>query len=118
MNAEQLTDKALWDSLEKAGLADKLESSPEWKLLKEAADRIVERAIHEFAMKTDVSADPKDLAHIIRIQQVLRMYKYGLFKEVDVLKRESEYLFYEAKERGMLGGAFDEIKEKFKQWTA
>ena len=47
---DDLADKDIFDKLERARLADNLVSSSEWKLLKVAADRIVERAVRTFCM--------------------------------------------------------------------
>lgn len=112
MNVQELDDKTLFDNLQKAGLVDKLETSEEWKMLKEAATRIIDKAVYEFALKTDVSSEPKDLAKVIRLQQVLRLYKYGLFREIELLKQESDFLFEEAKDRGMVGMTIREEKPK------
>lgn len=100
MSLEKLDDKEIFDQLHKAGLAEKLVNEEHWKLLKEASDRIVERAVKEFALK----ADPTNLAHIIQLQTVIRQYKYGFLREIEILKTESELLFDEARDRGLLGG--------------
>ena len=112
MSIEDLDNKTLWEELQKAGLADKLETQQEWKLLKEASNRIIERAVKEFAINVTVSPDPKDLAKIMTLQIILRKYKFGLFREVDILKEESEYLFEEAKSRGIVGETWAKVKEK------
>lgn len=117
MNVQELDDKTLFQELQKAALVDKLESSEEWKMLREAATRIIERAIYEFALKTEVSSDPKDLSKVIRLQQIIRLYKFGLFKEVEILAKESDILFNEAKDRGIVGAAWDDVKEKIHSWT-
>lgn len=96
MNLEELSDKELHEAFQKAEIARKIEESPEWKILKEASNRIVDRAINEFAK--NVKAD--DELRIIELQTIIRKYKYGLLAEVDLLKTESEFLFEEAKSRG------------------
>lgn len=101
-------DKELYELIEKANLADKLVNDPTYKLLREAADRIVERAVTEFALK----AEPDNLVEIIKLQTVIRLYKFGLFREVEVLKRESESAYQEAKDRGVFGNFLESIKEK------
>ena len=95
----KLGDKELYDQLQKAGLADRLENDESYQLLKEAAKRITDRAVDEFSLK----ADPTNLAQIIKLQMVIRLYKHGLFKEIEILKNESELLFQEAKDRGIVG---------------
>ncbi len=99
MSLEQLDDKELYDRLHKAGLAEKLKSSEEWQLVKEAANRIVEKAIREF-----ISADPSDMVHIAQLQIIFKKYKYNLFSEVDAIERESKMLYEEAVDRGLIGG--------------
>jgi len=93
-----LEDKELFDKLHKAELSDRLLHSPEWKLLKEAADRIIDRTLQRFAFA--IKAD--DMVAIIETQILLRKYKYGLFAEVDQLAQEGELFFEELKERGLL----------------
>jgi hypothetical protein len=99
---EKLDDKELYDQLEKAGLAEKLESQPEWALIKEAANRIVDRAITEFALRTK----PDDMKAIIMLQVIIKKYKFGVFDEIKVLKEASEMLSEEAKSRGIFGDFF------------
>ena len=105
---DEMGDKELFENLEKAGLVDKLENDPAWKMLKEAASRIIERAITEFALKTEA----KDIEKIIMLQTIIKKYKYGLFDEVKFLKNESDALFQEAKQRGAIGDMFHGIKNK------
>jgi len=93
-----LDDRVLYEKLEKAGLADRLETQPEWKLLKEGSERIIERAIAEFALKT--KAD--DIVRIIELQTIIKKYKYGLFEEIKWLVQEGELIFEEGKNRGIL----------------
>lgn len=112
MNFHEMDDKELFENLQRAGLVEKLETSEEWKMLKEASNRIIERTIYEFAMNTYVSSDPKDLGKVIRLQQVLRLYKFGLFKEVDLLKNESEFLFEEARDRGLVEMNIEKPKKR------
>lgn len=107
-NYSEYSDKELFESLSKAGLSDKLENSPEWKMLREAADRIVNRAVNEFALK----AKADDLTRITELQAIIRKYKYGLFDEVQLLKVESEFIYQEAKERGIIGNSISKLMEK------
>lgn len=98
MDYSELEDKELFDKLQQVELSDKLIHSPEWKLLKEAADRIIERALERFALV--IKAD--DMVAVIETQILLRKYKYGLFAEVNQLAQEGELFFEELKERGLL----------------
>jgi len=108
MELEQMEDKALFDALHKAGLVEKLTSSEEWKMLKEAGDRIVARAVNEF-MVTPAS----DTLKIMELQVILRKYKKGIFQEVEMLKNESDRIYEEAKDRGMIGDLYETVKERF-----
>lgn len=104
-----MDNKDLYDQLNKAGLIDKLATSPEWKMLQEAANRIVERAIKEFSCSTKAN----NIVRIIELQTIIRKYKYGLIDEVNILKNESEFIYQEAKFRGLIGEAWDKLKDKF-----
>lgn len=104
-----MDDRELYETLEKAGLVEKLRSDPAWKMLQEAATRIAERAVMEFALKTD----PTDTKKIIMLQTILKKYKVGgLFDEIKMLESESNAIFNEAKQRGLIGGLFHEVMER------
>ena len=96
-----LASEELFKRIYDADLAEKLESSEEWRLVKEAADRIVEASIKKFALDVKVGKD--SLEDILELQLIIRKYKYGLFKEFEMLANEREFLRDEAKERGILG---------------
>lgn len=95
---KDLDDKALFDCLQRATLAEKLKTSPEWKLLQEAADRIVERTLKRFALS--MKAD--DIVGVIETQLLLKKYRYGLFDELNQLVSEGENVFEEAVARGVI----------------
>ena len=103
-----IDDKELYDLIEKASLAEKLENDPAWKMLREAANRIVDRATTEFALRTN----PNDTEAIINLQVIIKKYKYGLFDEVSILKAESDQAFSEAQDRGVIGDFFASVKAK------
>ena len=84
----QLSDKELWDKLNQAELAEKILNDPAWALLKEAGNRIVDRALQKFSMA--MKAD--DLVGIIETQLIIKKYKYGLLDELEQLKVEAEYI--------------------------
>ena len=94
-----LDDKALFDKLQQAELANRLLNSPEWGLVKEAAERIIDRALAKFAL--NMKAD--DLLGIMETQMLLRKYKYGLFSEVEQLAQEGELYYLELKGRDLIG---------------
>lgn len=107
MSLDNMEDKELYDALQRAGLIDKLTNSEEWMMLREAGNRIVDRAINQF-METPAN----DTLKIMELQVIIRKYRRGLFQEVESLKRESTMLFEEAKERGLVGRAYDFVEEK------
>lgn len=94
---DYLDDRELFDKLQKAGLAEALRNSPEWSLVREAARRIVDRAVEKFAIAT--KAD--DVVGIVELQATIRKYKFGLFEEIGQLVQEGEIAFEEAKSRGL-----------------
>lgn len=106
-----LDDKELFEQLNKAGLIDKLATSPEWKMLTEAANRIVDRAIKEFACNVKAT----DTLRIIELQTIIRKYRYGLIEEVNILKNESEFIYQTAKDRGLIGDILDKTKDLFEK---
>lgn len=108
LELSNIDDKELYDLIEKASLAEKLENDPAWKMLREAGNRIIDRAITEFALR----CKPTDIEHIILLQTVIKKYKFGLFDEVRALKVEADQAFIEGKERGVIGDFFDSVKSK------
>lgn len=98
MDYSVLDDEQLYDEFKKADIANRLATSPEWALVKEAANRIVERAVDKFATATD----PSDMGAILELQLTIRKYKHGLFAEVEMLAQTSEIYFDELAERGVL----------------
>lgn len=103
MAFENLSDKELYDKIHQAGLAERLVNSEEWQLVQKAADRIVERAV-----RTLVNTPATNLAAVIELQQVIKKYKYGLFAEVEMLRKEGELVFDELQERDALTGVTTE----------
>lgn len=91
--------------MQKAGLVEKLASDPAWAVVKEASDRVVNKAIAEFAMNT--KAD--DIIKIISLQTIIKKYRFGLFNELKMLESESNAIYEEAKQRGLIGGLFHEV---------
>lgn len=99
MDLDEVNDKELLDKLEKAALSERLRNQDEWKLLQEAADRIVDRSIDKFAM---MKIDPNNMYEVIELQIIIRKYKHGLFREVDILAQEGEMIFSEARDRDLI----------------
>lgn len=98
MDYSGYTDKDIYDLFHKAELADRLANDSNWDLLKEAAERIVERTVDDLA--NNIKAD--NIIAVMEAQMIIRKYKYGLFNEVEILKEEVEFAFSEVKERGLL----------------
>ncbi len=98
MNYEGYSDIEIYELLEKANLAEMIAEQPEWKLLRTASERIIERAIEQFAKHTD----PENLVEIIKLQVTIKKYKYGLFEEVEFLRQDAELAFEEAKARDII----------------
>ena len=95
-----IDDKELVDRVNKAVLAERLETQEEWGLLKEAAIRIVDRAVDQLA---GMKLSPDTIYEAMELQIIIRKYKHGLFREVEILAQEGEILFKEANDRDILG---------------
>lgn len=76
------------ETLRKIDLTTTLVTSNEWRIVKDAAERIVERAVYKFATAT--KAD--DLVGIIELQTIIKKYKYGLFSEIEQLAGITRHL--------------------------
>lgn len=96
-----LDDKELYDRLSQAGLVERLTTSMEWGLLKEASRRIVDRAIDKFALSPPEILDDK--AAMADLRAIIKKWKYGIFSEIEMLKQDGEAAFYEAQNRGIIG---------------
>jgi len=92
----QLDNEALYRLIDKAAISDRLKNSSEWKLVQEAADRIVERALSELCMRTRLD----DIEKVRDLVCTIKKYKYqGIFSEIEWLSKEGEHLFEEMKYR-------------------
>ena len=98
MSYDGYSDLEIYELLEKANLADMIAEQPEWKLIRVAAERIVDRSIDKLVNETK----PDDIVGIIEAQTTIRKYKYGLFEEVEILRGDAEAAFEEAKARGVV----------------
>ena len=96
---EHLSDIELLKELEESALAERLKSSEEWKLLKTLAERVVERAVNELAIKTR----PDDIVRITELKTVIRKHKYGIFKEIELLAEKGPFLYDTARKRDLEG---------------
>ena len=103
---DHLTDAEISAGLKKAGLAERLVNDEHWKLLKEGADRVVEAKLEEFAYK----ADPTDVAAVVEMQTILKMYKFGLFDNIISMSNQEEEFFEEVEDRGLLSKIFPNFR--------
>lgn len=97
MSYHEMTDEELYEELKKADLAEKFLESPQGKLIQEAALRIVDRAVTEFALApSDILKDPEKLAEL---RVIIRKYRFGLFEEIKQISREGFLIYEEFKTR-------------------
>ena len=98
MDYSRLDDKHLFDEMEKAALAERLTTSPEWQLLDEVRKRAIDRWIDYFIFKMDSN----NVADIEKVRSMISIWKYDLFKSLDILKQEGEMAFQELNFAGKL----------------
>ena len=91
----ELEDKELHDIIEQSDMAEKFLDSPFGKIIQEAAKRITERAVMDFAKH----ADPSNIAAMWELKLTIRKYKYGLFDEIKILAEEGRWAYDELTER-------------------
>jgi len=82
-----LNDKELYERIEKAGLVAEFVHSDHGKLIQEAANRIVDRTIAEFALRTKVD----DTAKIAELKATIRKWRFELFSEFKLLIDEGGF---------------------------
>lgn len=93
-----LDDKELFDKMEKAALAERLTTSPEWQLLDEIRKRAIEKWTDYFIFKMDT----KNIADVEMVRAMLAVWKYDLFKTLDILKQEGQIAFEELNYSGKI----------------
>lgn len=97
MDYRDLDDKELLQKMDKSALADKLKNDEAFQLLKEAGNRIAERAIKDFVYKIPLD----DLQGLASLKAIIRKYKYELFAEIEAIAIEGDILFEEIKGRDL-----------------
>ena len=97
MNYRDLDDKELLQKMDKSALADKLKNDEAFQLLREAGNRIAERAIADFVFKVPLD----DLQGLASLKAIIRKYKYELFAEIEAIAMEGDILFEEIKGRDL-----------------
>lgn len=98
MNFSNLDDKELVKKMDKSSLAEKLKNDEAFQLLREAGNRIAERAISDFVFKVPLD----DIQAIATVKAIIRKYKYELFAEIETMAMEGDILFEEIKDRNLL----------------
>lgn len=98
MDYSGLDDKELVKKMDKSGLAEKLKGDEAFQLLREAGNRIAERAISDFVFKVPLD----DIQAIATVKAIIRKYKYELFAEIETMATEGDMLFEEIKDRNLL----------------
>lgn len=92
-----LTDQELLNKLDDAAFVDRFEHSEEWKMLREAGDRLAKQATYRM-LKTDPIKDP---TAIIECQITIKLCQNILRGIINGIKTEGAIAFKEAKERGL-----------------
>lgn len=96
MDPREMTDDELYEALKDADLADRFLESPQGKLIKKAANNIVDRAVQEFALNPDIT---KNLEKLVELRVIIKKYKYGLFEEINQLRTMGFLVWQELKTR-------------------
>lgn len=106
MNWDSLSDQEIFDQLRSAELAEKVENSDEWKLIREAIKRVYEK--HQKLLQ---SADPTETELIMNLQVICKMYDEAFLPQlIKNFQNIGEFAFEEAKRRNIL----DRILQAFK----
>jgi hypothetical protein len=93
------SDDEILRQLEDARLADKLETSEEWGLVREAM-----RRTHDKHVKLLAETPPDDAVTIMQLQQIVKMYSESFLPTlIRNYRNVGEFAFNEAKSRGMIG---------------
>ena len=106
MDWDSLSDQEIFDQLRSAELAEKVERSDEWKLVREAIKRVYEK--HQKLLQ---SADPTETELIMNLQVICKMYDEAFLPQlIKNFQNIGEFAYQEAKRRSIL----DRFLEKFK----
>ena len=97
MDYARMTDEELEQMAELVDFADRFLLSPQGALVQKAADRIVERAVAEFALAP--SDLLKDTEKLMELKVIIKKYKFGLFEEIKQISREGFLVYQELKNR-------------------
>jgi len=106
MDWDTVSDQEIMDQLRSAELAERLEQSEEWKLVREAIKRVYEK--HQKLLQ---SADPTETELIMNLQVICKMYDEAFLPQlIKNFQNIGEFARQEAKRRSIL----DRFLEKFK----
>lgn len=106
MDWDTVSDQEIMDQLRSAELAERLEQSEEWKLIREAIKRVYEK--HQKLLQ---SADPTETELIMNLQVICKMYDEAFLPQlIKNFQNIGEFAYQEAKRRSIL----DRFLEKFK----
>ena len=106
MDWDTVSDQEIMDQLRSAELAERLEQSEEWKLVREAIKRVYEK--HQKLLQ---SADPTETELIMNLQVICKMYDEAFLPQlIKNFQNIGEFAFEEAKRRNIL----DRILQAFK----
>lgn len=106
MDWDTVSDQEIMDQLRSAELAERLEQSEEWKLIREAIKRVYEK--HQKLLQ---SADPTETELIMNLQVICKMYDEEFLPQlIKNFQNIGEFAFEEAKRRNIL----DRILQAFK----
>jgi len=106
MDWDKASDQEILDQLRRAELADKLERSEEWQLVREAMQRTHDK--HVLLLR---KADPTDTNSIVQLQQICNMYAEDFLPQlIRNFQNIGEFAFDEAKRRGILGRLADALR--------
>lgn len=93
----RMGNEELLSRLDNAALADRLEHSEDWKIVREGAKRLADQAIEQL-LKTA----PTEQARILELQFIAKFCRDMLPSIVAYAKQDGFLAFYEAKDRGII----------------
>lgn len=88
-----ISDKELFDKLQQAGIIEILKNSEEWKVIDEVRKRAIDYWVYHLVFKVKAG----DIAEFERIRAIIRVWKYDLFRDLEIIKQEGEAAFEELK---------------------
>lgn len=108
MNFGDTTDQEILNQLQTAQLADKLNNSDEWKLVKEAMKRTYDGHIMKLR-----KADPTKPEAIMELQQICNLYAEDFLPRlINNFQETAAFYHEEAKKKNLLS-----FMDKIKNWA-